>query len=147
MAGGNVMAGFPNPLPDTLHLLLVGLFVYACVLIGRAYACLSSCAYLCLTARTCVSRVVVVYVSRPHLYIRFALTDYACVNCIVALFSCRIFAADMRVSHRKPLEYCEARAFSSQCCIGSPSVRTYVSYSSVGVENGRPLSDSTEGAA
>jgi len=25
----------------------------------------------------------VVYVSRPHMYICFALTDYACVNCIV----------------------------------------------------------------
>jgi len=52
MVGGNVMAGFPNPLPDTLHLLLVGLFVYASVF-GRAYACWSGSAYLCLTARLC----------------------------------------------------------------------------------------------
>ena len=51
------MAGFPNPLPDTLYLLLVGLFVYACVF-GRAYACLPGCSYLCLAARTCVSRAV-----------------------------------------------------------------------------------------
>jgi len=79
MAGGYVIAGFPNPLPDTLHLLLVGLFVYACVF-GRAYACLPGCAYLCLTARTCVSRAVGRLRQRPHLYTSFALTNYACVN-------------------------------------------------------------------
>jgi len=45
--GGNIVVdGFPNPLRDTLHLLLVGLFVYACVF-GRAYACLPGCVYLC----------------------------------------------------------------------------------------------------
>jgi len=41
-----VVAWFHNPLPDTLHLLLVGLFVYACVL-GRVYDCLPGCVYLC----------------------------------------------------------------------------------------------------
>ena len=46
-----VMAGFPNPLPDTLHLLLVGFSVYPCVF-GRAYACLPGCVYLCLAVRT-----------------------------------------------------------------------------------------------
>jgi len=40
------MAGFPNPLPDTLHLLLVRLFMYSCVF-GRAYACWPGFAYLC----------------------------------------------------------------------------------------------------
>ena len=61
MAEGNVMAGFPNPLPDTLHLLLVSFSVYTCVF-GRAYATWPGCA-------TCVSRAVVVDVSRPPLYI------------------------------------------------------------------------------
>ena len=83
------MAGFPNPLPDTLYLLLVGLFVYACVF-GRAYACLPGCSCLCLAARTCVSRAVGRLRQpsthhRPHLYIGFALTVYACVNYIVLL--------------------------------------------------------------
>jgi len=41
-----VVAGFPNPLPDTLHLLLVGLFVYTCVF-GRVYAFFPGCVYLC----------------------------------------------------------------------------------------------------
>jgi len=45
MAGGNVMAGFPNPLPDTLHLFLVGFSVYTCVF-GRAYAIWPGCTYL-----------------------------------------------------------------------------------------------------
>ena len=44
-----VMAGFPNLLPDTLHLLLVGLSVYACLVV-RTLACLAAC--------TCVSRAV-----------------------------------------------------------------------------------------
>jgi len=34
----SVMAGFPNPLPDTLHLYLVGFSVYTCVF-DHAYAC------------------------------------------------------------------------------------------------------------
>ena len=41
-----VMAGFPNPLPDTLHLFLVGFSVYTCVF-GRAYATSPGRAYLC----------------------------------------------------------------------------------------------------
>ena len=44
-----VVAGFSNPLPDTLHLLF-SWFVYVCVF-GRVYACLPA-------ACTCVSRAV-----------------------------------------------------------------------------------------
>jgi len=69
------MAGFPNPLPDTLHLLLVGFCVRVCV-----WSCRSLLARLRVPVLVAL---LVVYVSRPHLYTSFALTDYACANCIV----------------------------------------------------------------
>ena len=69
MAGENVVAGFPNPLPDSLHLLLVGLFVYACV-----WSRVRLLAWLRVPVLVAL---LVVYASRPHMYTGFALARTA----------------------------------------------------------------------
>jgi len=71
-----VVAGFPNPLPDTLHLLLVGLFVYACV-----WLCVRLLAWL----RVPVLVALLVVFARRSTSVHWfrAHTDCACVNYIV----------------------------------------------------------------
>ena len=54
-----------------------------------------------------------------------------------------IFPADMRVSQGSDWNTAKAACFR-QCSVSCLSVRTYVSYTSVGVEDGRPLSESAE---
>jgi len=132
-----VVAGFSNPLPDTLHLLFSW---FVCVRVQCA--CLVVCTRACPAACTMLVALLVAFASRstPVQWFR-AHTDCACT-----LYYCG-FPGWHACFARKWLEYCRKRACFRQCSVRCPSVRTYISYASVGVEDGRPLSESTEWAA
>jgi len=102
-----VMAGFPNPLPDTLHLFLVGFgfSVYTCVF-DHAYACMSgdatwpAGAYLLVARDVCVSRFTPVHVSRA---LDLRMTKLHCLRVVFSRLTC--------VFRTKSDWICEPRAF------------------------------------
>ena len=132
------MAGFSNPLPDTLHLLFSW---FVCVRV-RVWSCVGVLARLRVPVLVALL-VALASRSTPVQWFR-AHTDCACAKYITTV----IFPAGMRVSQESDWNTVEsARVFSSVTLVVRVFGRTSVLRQSelrVGVEDERPLSESTE---